>query len=260
MGLFLLGCHQELSLTTAFQSSVSQVSRPNNRLYTRSGIHSPWKTPLQTPPSLIRTPNGGIKKTTTTHLSMYNLPPGGGGGGGKNNAMTQILQGALTVGAIVLFFASPLGSIFFAITNSLFLLALITPVILTIAFQVWQSLNTIQGTCPNCGAPNQRVLKDPSQVSFCFNCGAFLQASQDGKTIELSAPARNRGGGDFIDMDQQQQQPMGGSIFDQLFGGGGGMGGGEPQQPSASSVSDKEKKFRREQTVIDVEVQKKDDD
>jgi hypothetical protein len=182
---------------------------------------------------------------------MYELPPsGGGGGGGKNDdAMTQVLQGALTIGAIVLFFVSPLGSIFFAITNSLFLLALITPVILTVAFQVWQSLNTIEGTCPSCGAPKQRVFKDPAAPGICFNCGSIIQASPDLKSIELSTPIQ-RGGG-FVEMDQPGiGSPA--SIFD-IFGEGL-----PSQQPTVDDVKAKESKFRRERTIIDVEV--KDDD
>jgi hypothetical protein len=190
---------------------------------------------------------------STTQLSMYNLPPsgGGGGGGGKDdNAMTQVLQGAFTIGAIVLFFASPLGGIFFAITNSLFLLALITPVILTIAFQIWQSLNTIEGPCPSCGAPRQRVFKDPAAPGICFNCGSIIQASPDLKSIELSTPVQR--GSDFVDMDQPGRVSPA-SIFD-IFGDGLAS----QQQPTVEDIKAKESKFRRERTVIDVEV--KDDD
>ena len=179
---------------------------------------------------------------------MYNLPPSGGGGGKNDNVISQVLGGALTVGAIILFFASPLGGIFFAITNSLFLLALITPVILTIAFQVWQSLNTVEGPCPNCGA-SARVLKQVDQPSICFNCGSILQVSPDLKTIELSSPTRREGGG-FIDMDQPGAgMGSGASIFD-VFGGGA------PQQQQPSS---KQQKFRRDSTIVDVEVTKDDD-
>ena len=191
----------------------------------------------------------------------FNLPPSGGNNNNNNNnnVIGQVLSGALTVGAIVLFFASPLGAIFFAITNSIFLLVLIAPVVLTVAFQIWKSLNTIEGVCPNCGAPNQRVLKDPAQVSFCFNCGALLQASPDAKRIELStAPTRRSSGGDFIDLDNNNDDPLqqSGTIFDQFFGGGQPQSSSSSsrQQPSPSSIKEKEQKFRREQTVIDVEV------
>jgi len=185
----------------------------------------------------------------------YKLPGGGGGGGGKDNIISEVLGGALTVGAIILFFASPLGSIFFAITNSLFLLALITPVVLFAAFNIWKSLNTIQGACPNCGAPQQTVMKDPDQVSLCFNCGAFIKASSDLKSIEITAPNRGGRSGDFIDMDQPGAGAGGGadfgSVMDQMFGGGGG--GSSP-----ASVKEKAQKFKRDTTIIDVDFDKDD--
>ena len=183
---------------------------------------------------------------------MYNLPPSGGGGGKDDNVITQVLSGALTIGAIVLFFASPLGSIFFAITNSLFLLLLITPVVLTVAFQLWQSFNTVQGPCPNCGAPC-RVIKDVNQPSLCFNCGSILQISPDLESIELSTPTGRQGGG-FIDMDRPGAGMGGGgaSIFDSLFGGG------SPQQPTSEEVQQKGQKFKRESTIVDVEISKDD--
>lgn len=194
---------------------------------------------------------------TSTQLSMsYKLPPSGGGGGGKDdNLVGQVLSGALTIGAIVLFFASPLGGIFFAITNSLFLLALVTPVVLYVAFQVWQSFNTVSGPCPNCGAPT-RVMKDVEQPGLCFNCGSILQISPDMETIELSTPTKRQGGG-FIDMDQPGAGMGGGgaSIFD-IFGGGAGPS--SPEQPTATEVKQKEQKFRRDSTIVDVEVTKDD--
>jgi hypothetical protein len=184
----------------------------------------------------------------TTQLSMYNLPPSGGGGK-DDNVLTQVLQGAFTIGAIVLFFASPLGGIFFAITNSIFLLALITPIILTIVFQIWQSLNTIEGACPNCGAPKQRVFKDPTTPGICFNCGSFIQASPDLKSIQLSTPV-TRGGG-FVDMDRPGVTGPA-SIFD-VFGDSR-----SPQPSTIDDVKAKESKFRRERIVIDVEVKEDD--
>lgn len=181
---------------------------------------------------------------------MYNLPPSGGGGGKNDNVISQVLGGALSIGAIVLFFASPLGSIVFAITNSLFLLALITPILLTIAFQVWQALNTVEGPCPNCGAP-ARVLKQVEQPSICLNCGSILQVSPDLKEIELSSPTR-RQSGNFIDIDSPGA--AGGSIFD-IFGGAGAP----QQQPTRAQVQEKGQKFKRESTIVDVEVTKDDD-
>ena len=210
--------------------------------------------------------------TTSTQIQMYNLPPGGPNNNNDDNPLSQLLSGALVIGGIILFFASPLGSIFFAITNSLFLLALITPVVLTIAFQVWQSLNTVSGTCPNCGSP-ARIVKDPDQAGICFNCGTILQASSDGKSIEFAASNKgiNGRGNDYIDMNNpgsSTSSGSGSSIFDSFFGGtesttSRSSTSTSSQQQSSSSSSDaksKASKFKREQTIIDVEVEKNKDD
>ncbi|CAB9522477.1 expressed unknown protein [Seminavis robusta] len=244
VGLLLM-C-QQWTTVDAFQAPLhrSKWSGSSSSI-ARPFLESPGPSPFQ-----------ARVTSSTTQLSQYNLPPSGGGGGGKDdNVVTQVIQGGLTIGAIVLFFVSPLGGIFFAITNSLFLLALITPVILTIAFQVWQSLNTIEGTCPNCGAPKQRVVKDPAQPGLCFNCGSIIQASPDLQSIELST-VNSRGGG-FVDMDQPGAGSPAGSIFD-IFGAGGPQAPTTPQQPTTDEVKTKENKFRREQTIIDVEVNKDD--
>ena len=104
-------------------------------------------------------PDDNIKaasKTTSTQLSMYNLPPSGGGG---NNGLKEIAMSALTLLGIVAFFASPLGGVFFFAVNSVFVLLLLIPVVGIISFNVWQYLNTIEGPCPSCGAPT-RVVKN----------------------------------------------------------------------------------------------------
>jgi len=198
----------------------------------------------------------------STQLFMYNLPPGGGGGPPQNNDIRQVLGGVLTVGAIILFFLSPLGGLFFAITNSLLILAIITPILAVVAFQVWQSVSTIRGSCPNCGAPDQIVLKDTDQVSFCFNCGAFLTASSGKKTIELANRAGAGGGGvggrDYIDEDTNNGMGDPVSMFDALFNNNGGPGMGSKEQPSQSAAKEKAQKFKREQTIIDVDVTKDD--
>lgn len=202
----------------------------------------------------------------TTACSMYNLPPGGGGsgGGGGDNGVKDILGTLGTVAAIGLFFASPLGSIFFAITNSLFLLAILVPVLGFAAFQAWQTFYTTSGPCPNCGAPVQ-VVKDATleTSSFCFTCGSSVQASSDGETIEF---ARSN---TVVDEGGTASEDVA-SIFNALFnspqsmdgmmGGGGGMNsggggmnsGGSNSQSSGSTSKDKASQYRRQNTVIDV--------
>lgn len=140
-----------------------------------------------------------------------------------------LLPTILTTIGLTLFFFSPLGALFFAITNSLFLLALITPLLLVGGFQIWTQLNTIQGTCPSCGAPIT-VLKEGreflSSATPCFNCGAFVRATADNKGIELCNPS------------PASEDLFSSNIF-------------FPTEEDEESLS---KKAKRESTVIDVTV------
>jgi len=165
-----------------------------------------------------------------------------------------------TAVAVALFFASPLGGIFFAITNSLFVLALFTPLVLFVGFKVWTALYTIEAPCPSCGAMPVRVLKD-GEPSVCLNCGAFSRANESGDGLELCNNPN--------DINGQ------GGLFDALFGGGGPqaqggsggmgdfgsdfdimdvMGGGPAKQES--SADDQAKKAKRQGTIIDVDVER----
>ena len=73
----------------------------------------------------------------STSLQMgYNLPPSGGGGGKSD--LEALIPTIVSTVLIVAFFASPLGGIFFAIFNSIFLLALLTPFVLFGGFQFWK--------------------------------------------------------------------------------------------------------------------------
>lgn len=72
-------------------------------------------------------------KISSTSLNMsFNLPPKKS----KPSPLDDILPAIVTAVGIGVFFASPLGGIFFAITNSLFVLALLTPILLVGGFQV----------------------------------------------------------------------------------------------------------------------------
>ena len=73
----------------------------------------------------------------STSLQMgYNLPPSGGGGGKSD--LEALIPTIVSTVLIVAFFASPLGGIFFAVFNSIFLLALLTPFVLFGGFQFWK--------------------------------------------------------------------------------------------------------------------------
>mmetsp|Transcript_21066 Transcript_21066/g.43043 ORF Transcript_21066/g.43043 Transcript_21066/m.43043 type:complete len:248 (+) Transcript_21066:110-853(+) len=186
--------------------------------------------------------DGQGRRQGSTALQMgYNLPPSGGGRG-PGSDIKDLLPVILTTAGIALFFLSPLGGIFFAVTNTLFALAIITPFVGYAGLQVWQAFNTISGVCPNCGAP-VRVLKDDSgQPSLCVNCGSLVRSNRNNDGIELC---------------NDPSGVMGGSLFDQLFGGAGGFERSAAQQviDEPTGTESKASKAKREQTIIDVDVE-----
>mmetsp|Transcript_388 Transcript_388/g.842 ORF Transcript_388/g.842 Transcript_388/m.842 type:complete len:306 (+) Transcript_388:1073-1990(+) len=168
---------------------------------------------------------------------------GGGGGGGGNNGLKEILASVGTLALIVAFFASPLGGLFFAVLNSFFVLSLVVPVLLWVAFQGWQFLNTVEGPCPQCGAP-VRVLKENETPSICLNCGTFVQATPDKSGVEFYREE------DQVIVDEGYTS----SIWDSLLSGPMGA----RSAPTTRSAKERESQFRREATIIDVEVDDKD--
>ena len=175
-------------------------------------------------------------------LQMYNLPPSGGGDG--NDGFKDILASVGTLALIVAFFASPLGGIFFALLNSFFVLSLVVPVILWIAFQGWQFLNTVEGPCPQCGAP-VRVLKENESPNICLNCGTFVQATPDKSGVEFYREEEQ------VIVDEGYTS----TIWDDLLSG---PMGARSAPTTKRSVQERESQFRRERTIIDVEVEDKD--
>lgn len=184
----------------------------------------------------------------------YQLPPSG-----PRGPLDQINALLPTIGTgllVVLFFASPLGGIFFAITNSIFVLALLTPLVLFGGFQLWSALYTIEAPCPSCGAMPVRALKS-GEPSVCLNCGAFSRANENGNGLELCNDPN-----DIMGVDSG----LGGasSLFDALFGGpsmgdydGGGISGFDViDGPNKDGPDERAKKARRQATVIDVEVER----
>jgi len=157
-----------------------------------------------------------LSSSSTTNLSMYNLPPGDGGGGGGGNEIVDIAKGALSILLVVGFFISPLGGIVLGIFNSFLVLLFVLPLVATVGFQAWQKFNTVQGACPNCGVQatvmkrkdDTSVVENvPSPQSLCFSCGAILEANESNTGIN------NVSGRKTID---DLNAPMGGmsSIFD----------------------------------------------
>jgi hypothetical protein len=208
------------------------------------------------------------KLLTTTRLSYSNMPPpllpGGGGGGGGKMDWKALGTSVLSIVGVVVFFASPLGGIFFGIFNSFLLLSILLPFIGVAALQFWQAFNTVQGSCPACGAPI-RVVKNksssllPEAPGLCFNCGSIVQATMDNKSIELVQA------GPGISSRGQSQQQTGGtssSFWDAWFGG---VDNDIEEtiittRTTTTTTANNNKmgdRFRRENTVIDVDVEDK---
>ena len=181
-----------------------------------------------------------VQKHPRTMLHMgYQLPPSPKG---PLDDIKDILPTIGTGILVALFFASPLGAAFFAIFNSLFVLALLTPFILFFGFQVWSALYTFQDTCPSCGQAPVRALKN-GEPTVCLNCGAFSRVNEAGNGLELCNNPNDI-------MNE-------GSLFDALFGGSsiGGMndfGAMDTGRPS----EEERKKVKRQGTIIDVEVER----
>mmetsp|Transcript_1441 Transcript_1441/g.3118 ORF Transcript_1441/g.3118 Transcript_1441/m.3118 type:complete len:257 (+) Transcript_1441:110-880(+) len=203
----------------------------------------PQRTPFQ---FQARERQHPLQPTTTTTLRMgYQLPPSPKG---PKEQLESILPTIATGVLVALFFASPLGGIFFAVTNSLFVLALLTPVILFAGFQVWTALYTFEAPCPSCGALPVRALKS-GEPSVCLNCGAYSRVNEKGDGLELCNNP----------YDSVLNQDGGGGLFDSLFGtGGNGMSdfdvvGGDA---NAKKVEEQAKKVKRQGTIIDVDVER----
>jgi predicted RNA-binding Zn-ribbon protein involved in translation (DUF1610 family) len=194
-------------------------------------------------------PNGhGNIDNANTRLYMYNLPPSGGGGGGKGNEIGEIVKGAISIFLVVAFLASPLGALVFGLFNSFLVLLFVLPLVATVGFQIWQSINTVSGACPNCGAPVtvMKTSKDgESTPSLCFNCGAVLQSNYDNTAIE------NISGRRTID-DISSEMGGGSSIFD-LFSSSTRTTTATTTTTTTNPLDGKDRK-RREGTIIDVDV------
>ncbi|KAG7369174.1 hypothetical protein IV203_031917 [Nitzschia inconspicua] len=185
---------------------------------------------------------------SSTRLNMYNLP--GGGGGPQNNGVGDIVRGAVTIAFIVAFFASPLGGLVLGLFNSFLVLLFILPVVASVGFRVWQSLNTITQPCPSCGAPATVLKASKDGVptpTLCFNCGAVLQANIDNTGIDNISGRTS--------LDGLSTTPMGGNPFFDVFT----TERVTTTTATKTTTSDAKEKKRRETTIIDVDVEDDDD-
>ncbi len=245
--LLLANANVSLGFSTP-GSRVSITSSPNSELNSSFRRRRQHHQPTINQP--MTSTNHILTKPATSLQMGYNLPPGGGGGGGGegDNKIAEFLTPIAAIGGLVLFFMSPLGGIFFAVTNSLFILALLAPILIGVGFNVWNYFNTIEGTCPSCGAP-ARVLKNiEAGPNICLNCGQLIRATQDLDGIELCNNPN-----DIFDEKSRVS-----SIFD-IFTSDPSVYEEETITTTTSIFDDGSKKTdrkRRESTIIDIDVEK----
>ena len=168
-----------ISLSHGFIQSPSRASVKSVSTRRQAGGRN--KPKLLAPPSpWMARPILPLQRTHSVECFGFNLPPGKS----NDNGLSDILVGVAWIVGLIVFFASPLGGLFFAAVNSVFALLFITPFILIVAFNTWQFFSTVQGNCPSCSAPI-RVLKDGSP-SICLNCGSVVQ--NDNGRIDFAPP------------------------------------------------------------------------
>jgi len=235
MRLLLLRCMilaGSLRAIQAFQTLSPPCCAGFTRATTRTSRRPRPRDIILCRPSLpLSIPVAATSTTSRTQLRAF-LPPGGGNN--RSGGLGQVATAALTFLAVVAFFLSPLGALFFAVFNSLVALSILIPVGAFVAFQIWQYFYTVKGPCPNCAAPCQ-VTKDGAP-SICFNCGAIVQARGD--DIYLANP--NNNGDMFVEDDDVVT-----SWFDELSGRG-------RTPPGTTTV--------RKTTTTIIDVDAKDDD
>lgn len=256
--------HHRSTTTTSSSSRILQSPLPSAAITTTRRISSSSSS------SLYRYQRPSTT-TTTSSLSMsYQFPPP------KQDKTKDLIQLAVSVVVGSLFFASPIGGFVLGIFNSFLLLVLGLPILAIAGFTAWQSVYTLSGECPNCGAPatvlkrkrgstndvaSQQQQEQPSS-SICFNCASVLQANADNTGIE-NVTGRTT----LQDLESSSSVGGGGStFFDGLFGGTTTTSSSKDSeddgvfvtQSKTSNSSNKPKKQSNED-IIDVEVESKND-
>eukprot|EP00560_Eucampia_antarctica_P005809 CAMPEP_0197839162 /NCGR_PEP_ID=MMETSP1437-20131217/41400_1 /TAXON_ID=49252 ORGANISM="Eucampia antarctica, Strain CCMP1452" /NCGR_SAMPLE_ID=MMETSP1437 /ASSEMBLY_ACC=CAM_ASM_001096 /LENGTH=97 /DNA_ID=CAMNT_0043447955 /DNA_START=463 /DNA_END=756 /DNA_ORIENTATION=+ len=94
---------------------------------------------------------------------------------------------------------------------------------------------------------------DQGQPTICLSCGNLVRkVNGDGDDLELCGPPP---GDSFF---QTGENNNGASIFEDIFGGSASKSYDDVDQKQSSSNDEKQNKFKREQTIIDVEVERDD--
>lgn len=232
---------------------ISQISVPSGTLIGVPGRKYSWNHPSLSSFSFSKKQQRQQQSSfsSSSSLQMGYLPPGGSN---KDSLVSNVIFPILTVVATILFFLSPLGALFFAVTNSIFLLLILLPVILSIGFQAWQYFYTISAPCPNCGAPT-RVLKDDDVgPNLCLNCGSLIRANLAKDGVELCNDPN-----DIFDESSRVSSFF--DLFTRDMDTSAGTGGGafyEETTIQRKTMENRQDRERRERTVIDVDATKDD--
>ncbi|KAL5736219.1 hypothetical protein ACOSQ2_031007 [Xanthoceras sorbifolium] len=123
----------------------------------------------------------GLKRKKRVVLVRFNQGFGfNGGGGGDNNNNARVLGNlALAIGLTYLSMTGQLGWVLDAIV-SIWLLAVIVPIVGLGAFLWWAGRDMVQGTCPNCGNDFQifkSALND--ELQLCPYCSQPFSVVDD---------------------------------------------------------------------------------
>ena len=246
-GLVTLICVQDCESWTSHHGRVAVRNAMLSRSKSTSSLQpSPMMKPFQY--RISTTARGTCGKTSTSKLSMYNLPPGGGGGG-NNNDIGSLVQNVLGLVVIVGILVSPVGGFLLSIMNSFLALIILLPLLGIVGFQVWSYFNFISGPCPNCGAPAKVLKSQPNaeaQPSICFNCGSILQANYDNTGIDNVTGKRS-----VLDDDSATS-----TMFDALFGmNSRGPGSTTNYDPTTTTT-----RTTTRTTIVDTVIVEDDDD
>ncbi|GMI17063.1 hypothetical protein TrLO_g9638 [Triparma laevis f. longispina] len=182
---------------------------------------------------------------SSTSLSAFGggpgLPPSGGPPNGNNQ---QLVSSLVSLSLFALLFFSPIGQIFFSITNGLFILAFSIPLLAFAGFSIYRTFFIVEAPCPNCGAAAAAPRYNdgqPQQTSVCLTCQSFLRATRDNKGLEICNQSP-----DFQNVNEASNP------FADIFG--------TERAAQATKGKTNQNDVKRSNTVIDVDVEIKDDE
>ncbi|CAM9202525.1 unnamed protein product [Choristocarpus tenellus] len=166
-------------------SPVLKTSLPRGRGW----VTRPWSLGQSTlnPCTTLSHGMHSRRQRSRSDLIVQQVFGGGGsgfpGGQGPQRGPPGLDPGTLfaVVGGLLLVFAP---GVIFGAFNFLFLVAIVGPALLSVGFQIYTKLNTIEAPCPVCGAILQGAKTE--QMLLCPSCGSPLEA-KNGKFEALGS-------------------------------------------------------------------------